>query len=230
VGCTKISPGCQNCYAETMAHRLKAMGVQAYENGFSLSLLPDRLSVPLRQKRPTVFFVNSMSDLFHKQIPDDYVERVLSVIAQTPQHTYQLLTKRSTRMRQFFLHRAVPKNLWLGVSVEDRRRALARIPHLQTIRATVRFISFEPLLGDVGELDLRGIHWAIVGGESGHKARAMRESWAENVHRCCTESGAAFFFKQWGKWGADGVPRSKKSNGRLFKGTRWDELPVNASL
>lgn len=226
VGCTKVSPGCRNCYAETMARRLEAMGTRGYEAGFKLSLLPDRLDAPKRYRRPTMFFVNSMSDLFHKHVPDNYIERVFHVIAETPQHKYQVLTKRAERMRSYFSNRSVPPNVWLGVSIEDRRHGLARIPPLRDINVATRFVSIEPLLEDIGTFDLHGIHWAIVGGESGPKARPMCEEWVESIFRQCKSQGVAFFFKQWGVWGADGIRRSKKSNGRLFRGARWDELPV----
>jgi protein gp37 len=209
-----------------MARRLQAMRTRGYEAGFDLTLLPARLNAPKSYRRPTVFFVNSMSDLFHKRVPDYYIERVVDVMAETPQHTYQLLTKRAERMRSFFSTRTVPTNVWLGVSVEDRQRGLVRIPAIVDIDAAIRFISIEPLLEDIGEFDLRGIHWAIVGGESGAGARPMREEWVENVYRQCKAQGVAFFFKQWGVWGVDGVRRSKKSNGRLFRGASWDERPA----
>lgn len=225
-GCTKVSPGCKHCYAETMSRRLLAMGARGYENGFALTLHPDRLVQPLRRKAPTTYFVNSMSDLFHVDVPDSFIEQVIDVCARTPQHTYQMLTKRAERMKVFFEARRCPTNVWLGVSVEDRRYGVPRIDHLRSIGAAVRFLSVEPLLRDVGVLDLTGISWVIVGGESGHKARPMRPEWAENVRRQANDQGVAFFFKQWGAWGADGVRRSKKQNGRELAGRRWDEFPV----
>lgn len=225
-GCTKVSPGCKHCYAETMARRLKAMGAPGYENGFELTLHPERLEQPLRRKAPTTYFVNSMSDLFHEGVPDRFVERVLDVCRQTPQHTYQVLTKRAERLPEFFAARKCPPNVWLGVSVEDRKYGVPRIAHLRRVRAEVRFLSVEPLLEDVGKLNLRGIHWVIVGGESGAKARPMEASWAENVRTQAVAQGVAFFFKQWGAWGADGVRRDKKRNGRELSGRRWDEFPV----
>lgn len=226
VGCTKISPGCKHCYAESMAKRLNAMGTPGYENGFSLTLLPDRLADPIKRKKPTVYFVNSMSDLFHERIPNDYIDKVFEVIAQTPQHTYQILTKRAARMARYFRTRSVPTNAWLGVSVEDRKYGVPRIDHLRKVPAAIRFLSVEPLLSDVGELDLTDVHWVIVGGESGPKARPMKTDWAESVRAQCNEQGVAFFFKQWGGWGADGKKRAKAANGRELNGRTWDEMPV----
>ncbi|WP_144155021.1 DUF5131 family protein [Paraburkholderia sp. BCC1885] len=229
VGCTKISPGCKHCYAEGMARRLKAMGTPGYENGFSLTLLPTRLEDPLKRKRPTTYFVNSMSDLFHDRVPDAYIEQVFDVIARTPHHTYQILTKRAPRMARYFRKRVVPTNAWLGVSVEDRKYGVPRIDHLRTIDATIRFLSVEPLLQDVGDLDLSDIHWVIVGGESGPKARPMKTEWALSIQRQCEEQKVAFFFKQWGGWGADGKKRAKAANGRLLDGRTWDEMPAVVS-
>jgi protein gp37 len=228
-GCTKISPGCKHCYAETMSRRLHAMGAAGYENGFALTLHPERLEQPLRRKVPTTYFVNSMSDLFHVDVPDSFIEQVIAVCDRTPQHTYQVLTKRAERMRDFFASRRCPSNVWLGVSVEDRRYGVPRIDLLRQINAAVRFLSVEPLLRDVGVLDLHGIHWVIVGGESGHKARPMQPAWAENVRRQAIQQGVAFFFKQWGAWGADGVRRDKKRNGRDLGGRQWSELPGQAT-
>lgn len=226
-GCTKISPGCKHCYAETMARRLQAMRVRGYENGFGLSLLPERLNEPVARRKPTMYFVNSMSDLFHEEIPFVFLDRVFDVIARTPQHTYQILTKRSERMRAYFSKgRAVPENVWLGVSVEDRRHGLPRIDDLRVIPARIRFLSVEPLLEDLETIDLAGIHWVIVGGESGPKARPMEPAWVANVQQACEEQGAAFFFKQWGGWGADGRKRPKKQNGRVFAGRTWDSMPA----
>ncbi|MBG6082437.1 DUF5131 family protein [Rubrivivax gelatinosus] len=226
VGCTKISAGCKNCYAETMAKRLKAMGTPGYENGFALQILPDRLEDPLKRKKPTVFFVNSMSDLFHERIPDAYIEQVFDVIARTPLHTYQILTKRGARMARFFKTRSVPENAWLGVSVENRKHGVPRIDHLRRVPANIRFLSVEPLLEDIGEIDLTDIHWVIVGGESGPKARPMKEEWADSIRAQCEEQQVAFFFKQWGGWGADGKRRAKHANGRLLNGRTWDEMPA----
>lgn len=226
VGCTKISAGCKHCYAETLARRLQAMGTAGYENGFALTLLPHRLVEPLRRKKPTIYFVNSMSDLFHEGVPDAYIEQVVDVMSRTPQHSYQVLTKRGARMARFFRNRTVPDNVWLGVSVENRRHGVPRIDHLRTIKARIRFLSVEPLLEDVGKLDLSKIHWVIVGGESGPKARPMAPEWAESVRLQCHEQNVAFFFKQWGGWGADGKRRAKSKNGRLLNGRTWDEMPA----
>lgn len=227
VGCTKISPGCKNCYAETMARRLKAMGAPGYERGFELQLLPQRLDEPAKRKKPTTYFVNSMSDLFHDRIPDAYIEQVFETIQRTPQHTYQVLTKRAARLARFFRTRAVPPNAWLGVSVENRKHGVPRIDHLREVPARIRFLSVEPLIEDVGQLDLTGIHWVIVGGESGPKARPMKLEWLEAVRVQCEAQKAAFFFKQWGGWGVDGKRRAKSANGRLLNGRLWDEMPVD---
>ena len=226
VGCSKVSPGCAHCYAEVMARRLKAMGVKGYENGFDLTLLPKRLEEPLLRKTPTVYFVNSMSDLFHEGIPDDYIRQVFDVIRRAPRHTFQVLTKRAERMGDFFRTNEASKNAWLGVTVEDRRYGVPRIDALRRVPAAIRFLSVEPLLEDLGEIDLVGIHWVIVGGESGPKARPMHQEWVLNVKRQCEAQGAAFFFKQWGGWGIDGNTRAKKENGRLLMGRTWDEVPA----
>lgn len=224
-GCTKISPGCKHCYAEVMARRLQAMGAGGYDAGFELTLHPGRLGQPLARKKPTVYFVNSMSDLFHEDIPDKFLNEVFGVIRATPQHTYQILTKRAERLPHYFARRKCPDNVWLGVSVEDRAYGLPRIDQLRQVDARIRFLSVEPLLEDLGDIDLGNIHWVIVGGESGPKARPMRPEWVENIRHQCDDAGVAFFFKQWGGWGADGKKRSKKENGRLLHGKTWDEMP-----
>lgn len=225
VGCTKISPGCKNCYAESMARRLKAMGVHGYENGFRLTLMPERLLEPLERGKPTVYFVNSMSDLFHDKVPFDYVDHIFEVMRKAHQHTFQVLTKRAERMAEFCKTHAVPANVWLGVSVENRKHGVPRIEVLRGIDVTVRFLSVEPLLEDIGPIDLRGIHWVIVGGESGRKARPMREDWVAHIKRQCDQARVPFFFKQWGAWGRDGAKRSKKANGRDYQGQTWDAMP-----
>lgn len=225
-GCTKVSPGCKHCYAETMTRRLTAMGTKGYENGFKLTMHPERLSQPKKRKNPTTYFVNSMSDLFHEDVSDAFIEKVLQVCQETPQHTYQILTKRADRLPTFFSQRDCPSNVWLGVSVEDRKYGVPRIEDLRKVNAAVRFLSVEPLLEDVGILDLKGIHWVIVGGESGGKARPMRPEWADSVRLQALTQGVAFFFKQWGAWGADGVRRDKKNNGRELNGRRWNDFPV----
>lgn len=227
VGCTKVSAGCKNCYAETMALRLKAMGVSSYENGFKLALRPERLAEPLSRKKPTVYFVNSMSDVFHPRVPFSYIDRIFDTMRQTPQHTYQMLTKRAERMAEYFATRTPPENAWLGVSVENRRHGVPRIDFLRQVPAHIRFLSVEPLLEDIGRIDLTGIHWVIVGGESGPNARPMKLEWLENVRRQCDRADVAFFFKQWGGWGLDGQRRSKKSNGRQLHGRTWDEMPAH---
>jgi protein gp37 len=230
VGCTKISSGCKNCYAEVMARRLQAIGVRGYERGFLLTLIPERLAEPLERRKPTIYFVNSMSDLFHEKVPFEYIHRVFHVMAHAPQHTFQVLTKRAGRMAEFCRGIAVPANVWLGVSVENRRHGLPRIPILRGINAQVRFLSVEPLLEDLGNFDLSGIHWVIVGGESGKKARPMKPEWVENVKNLCDVADVAFFFKQWGTWGADGQKRSKHANGRRLHGQVWDRMPALALL
>lgn len=228
-GCTKVSPGCKHCYAETMARRLHAMRASGYENGFELALHASRLEQPLQRKRSTTFFVNSMSDLFHEDVPDAFLDRAFNVINRTPQHTYQILTKRSERLVSYFASRKCPQNAWLGVSVEDKRYGVPRIDHLREVAARIRFLSVEPLLEDIGKIDLTGIHWVIVGGESGPKARPMKATWADAVRRQCQTQRVAFFFKQWGGWGADGVRRNKKANGRLLNGKTWDAYPTAVS-
>jgi protein gp37 len=228
VGCTKISPGCKNCYAETMAKRLQAMGMRGYENGFRLTLMPQRLSEPLERRKPTVYFVNSMSDLFHEKVPFEYIKRVFEVMGNARQHTFQVLTKRPDRMAQFSREMTLPENVWLGVSVENRQYGLPRIPILRSVNARVRFLSIEPLLEDLGQLDLTGIQWVIVGGESGRRARPMRPEWVGAIKRQCDDARVAFFFKQWGAWGADGERRSKAENGRKYRGRIWDAMPQPA--
>jgi protein gp37 len=228
IGCTKVSPGCKYCYAEVMANRLKAMGVEGYENEFKLTLVPQRLQQPLLRKKPTMYFVNSMSDLFHEDVPFEYVDKILEVINATPHHTYQILTKRAERMAEYFKSCKVPDNAWLGVSVEDKKYGKPRIPYLRSIKAKTRFLSVEPLLEDLGAINLRGIHWVIVGGESGPKARPMDPDWAINVRNQCKAKDIDFFFKQWGTWGEDGERRSKKANGRKLEGQYWNFIPIVA--
>ncbi|MFY9144693.1 MAG: phage Gp37/Gp68 family protein [Bacteroidales bacterium] len=224
-GCTKISAGCQNCYAETMAIRLQAIGVKGYENGFEFNIVPCRLKDPLKKKKPTVFFVNSMSDIFHKDMPLDYLDKIFNVIEQTPQHTYQILTKRADRMLEYFSHRKVYENIWLGVTVENKKEGLPRIDFLRNIKASVLFLSIEPLLEDLGKINLSNIDWVIVGGESGNKARPMAKEWVLNIKQQCEKNDVAFFFKQWGTWGADKVKRNKKLNGKELDGKIWQQFP-----
>jgi protein gp37 len=224
IGCTKISAGCKNCYAETMARRLKAMGVKGYKNGFEFSLLPDRLDQPLKIKKPTKFFVNSMSDLFHEKMTFSYLDSIFEIMEKTPQHIYQILTKREKIMTDYLSNKRLPKNIWLGVTVENNE-AKERMNYLRNINATIRFISMEPLLEDLGSLNLENIHWVIVGGESGLKARPMKSEWVLNIKKQCQEQAVAFFFKQWGTWGADGIKRNKKENGRILNGKLYNEYP-----
>ncbi|MDR1974699.1 MAG: phage Gp37/Gp68 family protein [Bacteroidales bacterium] len=225
VGCTKVTAGCKNCYAESMAKRLQAMGTPGYENGFEFTLLPDRLLQPMSIKKPTKFFVNSMSDLFHEKMPFEYLDSIFETIKKTPQHNYQILTKREKILKKYFENRVVPQNVWLGVTVEYEKTK-NRIDVLRKIDAAVRFLSIEPLIGDVGILDLSGIHWVIVGGESGMSARPMNPQWPVNIQKQCEEQNVAFFFKQWGTWGEDGVKRNKKANGSMLLGKKWKEEPI----
>lgn len=224
-GCSKVSAGCKNCYAEVMANRLKAMGAPGYENGFAFTIMPDRLEQPLRKKKSTKYFVNSMSDLFHEEMPVQFLDKIMEVIEFTPQHVYQILTKREDAMFEYFSKRNVPENIWLGVSVENIKNGIPRIDKLRNINASIKFLSVEPLLEDLGKVNLTGIDWVIVGGESGANARPMKQEWALNVKKQCEEQNVAFFFKQWGTWGSDGVRRSKKSNGRMLEGQEWNEYP-----
>jgi protein gp37 len=224
-GCDKVSSGCKNCYAETMAKRLQAIGVKGYENGFKFTLMPERLEQPLKKRKPTKYFVNSMSDLFHEEMPGDFLDEIFKVIEQTPQHIYQVLTKRENKMEEYFATREVSSNVWLGVSVEDKKSGLLRIDKLRNIKAAIKFLSIEPLLEDLGKVNLSGIDWVIVGGESGPKARPMKEEWAINIKEQCDRMEIPFFFKQWGTWGADMVKRNKKSNGRILQGKVWEAYP-----
>ena len=202
------------------------MGARGYENGFDLSLLEERLEQPIKRKKPTKYFVNSMSDLFHEGVSDDFIDSVFLVIKKTPRHIYQILTKRSERMADYFSTREVPDNAWIGVSVEDKKHGVPRISELRRIDAKIRFLSVEPLLEDLGVLDLNDIHWVIVGGESGPNSRPMKEEWVLNIKEQCQCATVAFFFKQWGGWGADGKKRNKKANGRIISGRIWDQMPV----
>ncbi len=226
VGCTKVSPGCKYCYAETMAKRLQSMGKPEYKNGFKFVLQPHRLGHPLTVKRPTLFFVNSMSDLFHEEMPFEFIDKIFKTIHMTPQHQYQVLTKRSERMVEYFADRKIPNNTMVGVTVEDFTHGIPRIEDLKKItHAPVRFLSVEPLLENLGAINLEGIDWVIVGGESGPKARPMELEWATSVRDQCLDQKIPFYFKQWGTWGVDGVRRSKKKNGRLLEGRKWDQMP-----
>jgi protein gp37 len=216
-GCAKISPGCKHCYAERMAIRLRAMGQPNYERGFKVTLQEHMLELPLTWRKPQTVFVNSMSDLFHKEVPDAFIRRVFDIMSRASWHTFQVLTKRAERMKTLGRNLEWPDNVWAGVSVESRDY-LQRIDHLRSVPARVRFISFEPLLKSLGEIDLTAIDWVIVGGESGPGARPMEESWVVEIREQCLAAGVPFFFKQWG--GAN-----KKKAGRLLDGRTWDGLP-----
>lgn len=224
-GCTKISSGCQHCYAEVMARRLCAMKVDKYKNGFQITLHEDCLNEPLAWKKPKTIFVCSMSDLFHKDVPFEFIDKVLAIIEQTPYHRYQILTKRADRMAEYFIKHKVPSNAWLGVTV-DVQSSKPRIDALRGIEgAPIRFLSCEPLLEDLGQLDLKGIDWIIVGGESGRMARPMKEEWVLNIKEQVEKEGKAFFFKQWGTWGSDGIKRNKHKNGKALQGIICQEMP-----
>jgi protein gp37 len=224
-GCTKVSPGCKNCYAEVMTRRLVAMNAKGYENGFELTMHASRLDQPKARKAPTTYFVNSMSDLFHEEVSDAFIDSVMETIRSTQQHTYQILTKRAERLPQYFATRAVPSNVWLGVSVEDQKYGLPRIDYLRQVKAGIKFLSVEPLLEDLGETSFAGIDWVIAGGESGNRARRVNEAWVRRVQEMSERDGAQFFFKQWGAFGADGIKRSKAANGRLLGGKTFDAMP-----
>lgn len=225
-GCTKISAGCANCYAEIMARRLCAMGQNKYRNGFTLTLHEDTLKEPLSWKKPHTIFVCSMSDLFHEKVPFEFIDKVLHIIRTTPQHNYQILTKRAQRMNEYFSQKSVPQNVWLGVTV-DIVGTKERIDHLRKLEAPIKFLSCEPLLEDLGTLNFKGIDWVIVGGESGVKARPMKEEWVKSIKDQSEKQGAAFFFKQWGTWGSDGIKRNKKANGKLINGKVYQAMPAN---
>ena len=224
-GCTKQSAGCAHCYAETMARRLTAMGMPKYVNGFTPAIHPESLDEPRKWRTGCTIFVCSMSDLFHPDVPFDFIDRVMKTIAETPQHRYQLLTKRAERMAEYFATREVPRNAWLGVTVECN----ATKPRMEALRAihtkSVKFLSCEPLLEDLGEMDLTGIDWLIVGGESGPLARPMQPQWVRNLRDQAQAQHTAFFFKQWGTYGADGVKRSKHANGKLLDGKVVQQMP-----
>ncbi len=216
-GCNKISPGCKHCYAERLASRLKAMGNPNYRNGFKLTLQYQALSLPLSWKKPKIIFVNSMSDLFHKDVPDDFIMNVFQVMEKADWHQFQLLTKRSERLLNMSKALPWPKNIWMGVSVENQEYTF-RIDDLRRTGAQIKFISFEPLLGPISKVNLKNIDWAIIGGESGPGARPMEKKWVKEIHQHCRKAKVAFFFKQWGGvW--------KKKAGRLLDGRTWDEMP-----
>lgn len=216
-GCTKISDGCKNCYAEKLAKRLKAMGQNNYRNGFKLTTQPHALELPLGWKKPKTIFVNSMSDLFHKDVPLDYIQKVFKTMEKADWHQYQVLTKRSERLREISKELNWKPHIWMGVSVENQK-VLHRIDDLRETAAHIKFLSVEPLLSSLPNLDLRGINWVIVGGESGPKARLMKEEWVLEIKEQCEAFDVPFFFKQWGGvW--------KKKTGRTLQGRTWDEMP-----
>lgn len=230
-GCDRISRGCDNCYALALAKRLKAMGQPRYQQdgdprtsgpGFGVTQHTDALRLPFTWARPRLVFVNSMSDLFHARVPLPFVQEVFGVMAATPQHTYQLLTKRARRLRRVAPQLDWPPNVWMGVSVEDSE-VLDRVEDLRAVPAAVRFLSCEPLLGPLDDLTLEGIHWVIAGGESGGNARRMDEAWVEHLRDKCISAGVPFFFKQWGG-------RTPKSGGRDLHGRTWDDMPVPAAI
>ena len=221
-GCTKVSPGCKHCYAERLSKRLKAMGQANYRHGFELTLQPQMLELPLHWKTPKRIFVNSMSDLFHTDVPTDYIKRVFDVMGRANWHQYQVLTKRSDRVLELSKELNWPQHVWMGVSVENEKYVY-RIDDLRKTDARVKFLSLEPLLGPLPKLNLRGIDWAIVGGESGPGARPVNLEWVTEIRDQCLKAGVPFFFKQWG-----GI--QKKKAGRTLEGRTWDQMPVDTEM
>ncbi len=220
-GCTKVSEGCRHCYAQTFSERFRGVPGHPFEHGFDLRLLPDKLEVPLRWRKPRMVFVNSMSDLFHEQVPVEFIQRVFATMEAASWHTFQVLTKRSQRLRDLGPSLPWPRNVWAGVSVEDAS-GIERIHHLAEVPAHVRFLSLEPLLGPVSALPLDGIQWVIVGGESGPRSRPMDAAWVRDIRDQCQHAGVPFFFKQWGG-------RNKKRAGRELDGQTWDAVPLAAT-
>jgi protein gp37 len=216
-GCTKVSQGCKNCYAERMAKRLQAMRMERYRNGFAVTLHEDMLGLPRRWKQPRTVFVNSMSDLFHDDVPEEFIHRVFDVMQECSHHTFQVLTKRSERLRKMAGKMSWPGNVWMGVSVEDDT-VVHRIHDLATTPAAIRFLSLEPLIGPLDRLPLHGVHWVIVGGESGPRARPMQPEWVDSIHEQCRRAGVKFFFKQWGG-------TRKDLTGRMLHGKTYDDMP-----
>jgi protein gp37 len=225
-GCTKISRGCDNCYAERLAERFRGTPSHPFESGFDLTLRPHKLTEPLSWRRPRRVFVNSMSDLFHKEIPREFLDQVFDTMERAHWHNFQVLTKRSSLMRTYINRRypngTAPPHIWLGVSVEDQR-SLGRLEHLAQARAAIRFVSFEPLLEDLGNVDLTGIHWAIVGGESGPNARPIKAEWVRSLRSQCRAQGVAFFFKQWGG-------KTSKAGGNRLDGKQWLQYPAASTV
>lgn len=217
-GCNKVSQGCKFCYAEVMARRLKAMGLEKYRNGFELTLHEDALKTPYTWKQPKIVFVNSMSDLFHKDIPLEFIQRVFKVMNDNPQHVFQVLTKRADILFKYHKELEWSHNIWMGVSVEDSK-SLNRINYLRRTRAKVKFLSCEPLIGPLTDLNLKKIDWVIVGGESGRRPRPMKPEWVFEIHNKCIKENVPFFFKQWGG-------TNKKKTGRVLKGRTYSEMPI----
>lgn len=226
-GCTKVSPGCAHCYAETFAERFRGVPGHPYERGFDLQLRPERLEQPLKWAQSRVIFVNSMSDLFHEDIPVGYIKDVFNVMKKAHWHTFQILTKRSQRMLEVAQHWKWPENVWMGVSVENQRWT-RRVDDLRNVPAKVRFLSCEPLLGPL-QLDLKGVGWVIVGGESGARARPMKPEWVREIRRQCVDAGVAFFFKQWGAHNEAGERVGKGKAGRELDGRVWGAMPLGAT-
>lgn len=216
-GCDKISSGCKNCYAEKMSFRLQKMGNIKYKDGFNLAIHPDSLREPYGWKKPRMVFVNSMSDLFHEGLPFEFIQKVFQVMNDNPKHTFQVLTKRSQKLVEYSKHLTWTKNIWMGVTVEDQNQ-LFRIDNLRKTGAQVKFLSCEPLISDLGVLDLKNINWVIVGGESGAKSRLMNEVWVQNILNQCEKQKIPFFFKQWGGF-------NKKKNGKVLNGRTYTEMP-----
>jgi protein gp37 len=220
-GCTKISAGCKHCYAELMSRRLQSMGVEKYESGFSLALHEAALEAPMSWQKPRTVFVNSMSDLFHRNVPDQFISQVFEVMVRCPKHRFQVLTKRAGRLERISRQLPWADNIWMGVSVEGSEQ-LSRIDSLRATGAAIKFLSLEPLIGPLPQLDLEGVNWVIVGGESGPRARPMEPAWVIDIRNRCREAEVPFFFKQWGG-------KNKKKTGRILEGKTYDEMPVNAS-
>ncbi len=227
-GCTRVSPGCAHCYALTFAERFRGVPGHPYENGFDLQLRPERIEQPLQWKRPRLIFVNSMSDLFHEEVPEDYIRQVFDVMTKAEWHTFQVLTKRSARLAELAPRLDWPGNVWMGVSVENQRWT-CRIDDLRKVPATIRFLSCEPLLGPIS-LDLRDLSWVIVGGESGHRARRMKPEWAKSIRNQCLSADVPFFFKQWGVHDEAGIRRGKHASGRVLDGRTWNGMPRRLAL
>lgn len=226
-GCTQISPACKNCYAKQIAMNLQKQGVSGYENGFALTLHPTRLDQPLKRKKAAFYFTGSMTDLFHADVPDDFLDKIMNVMRRTLQHTYMILTKRASRLPVYFSTRPCPSNLWLGVTVEDRANGLPRMNYLRQVNASLRLVNMEPLLEDLGEIDLTGINWVTAGGETGIGARPTKKAWVINVRDQAIKAGIPFYFFKWGEWGEDEIRHGKQLTGRQLEGRTWDERPLS---